>query len=112
MSFIRFVVFVALILTVAAGQLASHGSAQVDLNSDTRRSLEADILEYERLLANREQELEDIKAALGDTASELASRIAERDAVSAELAERRREREQLNAQIAELEARLAATETR
>lgn len=109
MSFNRLLAVIALFGAVAAAQLAGVGLAQVDLTSETRRSLEADIDRYEQLLADRAAELEEIAAALGGTASELERRIAERDAVSAELAERRAEREQVNAQIAELESRLAET---
>ena len=100
------------LIAVGALHLAGVALAQVDLSSDTRRSLETDIERYERLLADRERELQEIAAALGDTSSELERRIAERDAVSAELAERRAERERVNAQIAELEGRLAETEAR
>lgn len=108
----RLVVFVAFVASLVTAQVTGVAVAQVDLNSDTRRSLEADIDRYEELLANRQRELESIEAALGDTASELARRVAERDAVSAELSERRAEREQINLQIAALEEQLQATQAR
>lgn len=111
MSFRRLLASIALIV-VAGAPVAGVALAQVDLTSDTRRSLEADIERYEQLLVDRERELREIAAALGDTSSELERRIAERDAVSAELAERRAERERVNAQIAELEGQLSQTEAR
>lgn len=86
--------------------------AQVELNSDAREALEADIDRYQQLLADRERELVDIEAALGDTAGELSRRLAERDEVSAELAAKRSEREQVNAAIAALESQLVETEGR
>ena len=111
MSF-RQLLAVTLLVAVGGAQLTGIGLAQVDLTSETRRSLEADIDRYEQLLADRERELREIAAALGDTASELERRIAERDSVSNELAQRRAERERVNAQIAELEGQLAQTEER
>lgn len=112
MSFKHIVTILALLIGLGYLSPAGIGHAQVDLDSQARRELEADIARYQELLANREQELIDIEEALGDTAGELSRRLAERDSVSAELAERRREREQVNAQIAELATQLAETEAR
>ena len=95
-----------------AGLLSTFVVAQVNLDSEVRRSLEDDIREYEALLERRSDELSDIQAELGETAAALAARIAERDGVSAELVERRQEREQVVAQIAELDARRVETEGR
>jgi len=99
-------------LALAAIVWAPHAAAQVNLDSEVRQSLEGDIREYEALLERRAQELSDIQAQLGATASALQARIAERDSISAELVERRQEREQAVAQIAELDARRVETEGR
>lgn len=101
-----------LVLLLVAGVLAGPATAQVDLSSEVRESLEDDILEYQALLDSRAQELAEIQAALGDTAATLAARIAERDSVSSELVEHRRERELVEAQIADLDALRVETEGR
>lgn len=102
----------ALAALLAAIFLAGRATAQVDLSSEARTTLEQDIVEYQALLDQRARELADIQAALGDTAATLAARIAERDSVSAELVERRRERELVEAQIAELDSQRLETEAR
>ena len=99
-------------LALVTGLLVPSATAQVDLDSEVRQSLEGDIREYQELLERRSRELEEIQAQLGETAAALAARIAERDTISAELVERRQEREQVVAQIAELDARRVATEGR
>lgn len=99
-----------LALSLAAlAALARPAHAQPDLTSPEKDALERDVARYQGLLAERSQELEAIKAALGQTAAQLQQRIKERDAVSEELAGKRREREQLVARIADLEEQRAAT---
>lgn len=86
--------------------------AQTDLDSPELRALEQDLQRYQQLLEARSNELNDIEAALGDTAAALQQRIRERDAVSEELAQKRREREQIVGQIAALEVERTETEER
>lgn len=87
-------------------------TGQVQLDSAEKQALERDLKDYESLLEDRRQELASITAALGQTASQLEKRIAERDAVSNELAAKRREREALVTRIADLEAQRTDTEER
>lgn len=90
----------------------AYALAQVVLDSEERRRLEADIQRFEQLEEQRRRELAEIEAALGATAAQLQQRIEERNRVSAQLAERRREREAIVGQIADLEAQRRETEGR
>lgn len=94
----------------AAFTLAPRANAQVQLTSPGLQAIEQDLQRYQGLLEKRNQEVEAIKAALGQTAAQLQKRVVERDTVSNELAAKRREREELLGRIGGLETQKADTE--
>lgn len=103
--------FIVAALIVTAVALPA-GRAQVELSSSEKQALERDLQRYEGLLQDRKRELEAIAAALGQTATQLQKRVAERDAVSNELAAKRREREALVSRIGDLEVQRRESEAR
>ncbi len=90
--------------------LATRAHAQVELTSTELQALERDLKSYENLLRERNGELNEIKAALGQTETQLQKRLAERDSISNDLAAKRREREALVVRMADLDAQREATE--
>lgn len=96
----------AVILAVAG---ASWVYAQPRADTSTRDALESEIADYEQLLQERNADISRIEAELGETATVLQARVAERDNVSAQISNLRAQRAELQADIARLEDELLAT---
>ena len=97
-----------LAITLATAVLFS-AFAQPRADTSTREALESEIASYEQLLEARSADIRGIEAELGETASALQARIAERDNVSAQISSLRAQRAELQAEIAQLEIDLVAT---
>ena len=106
------VVRVALVVLLVAGGPGRAPLRAQAVDTSNRQALESDVQRYQDLLAARRQEIDDIEAALGSTATELKAKIAERDKVARELDDLRAQERELEGQLAELQDQRTATEAR
>lgn len=86
--------------------------AQDQLDTSYKEQLEQDIQGYQNLYGARDEQLAEIDATLGRTASSLKKRIEERDRTSQDLANLRNERTTLLNELATLQEEQQATEAR
>ena len=102
----------AFVLTLLVGWAFVQGVVAQDVTTETTQQLEQAIEESNQILQQRQQELAEIEAVLGESAVALEERVNERDRVSAELAERQAERSALLVDIEAANEAIATTAAR